>query len=87
MSLDKMLNFVYGIYADDDGSYNSQSLLRGDAAVDSLVAGGKLSAKDGATAKALGANMTDKQRKQQIGDMANTILSWAGLGGKDKKTP
>lgn len=65
MSFKDLMNLAYGLYGGSDDSYNSQSGLHGDAAVEAGVKSGKISQKDAAALKEVGKYMTDEQRRKR----------------------
>jgi hypothetical protein len=82
MSFTDMMNLAYGLYGSDEGSYNSQSGLRGDAAVDAGVKSGKINARDAAALKEVGSHMTNQQRKQQGAQIIQGVMDLFSGGNK-----
>ena len=82
-TLSSYMNDVYAMYSNDEGSYNSQTGLKGDAGVDAAVAAGAITKEYGDALKQGGKEMTGyqdlQQRKQTAEDTVNEVLNWFGI--------
>lgn len=70
-SLEKYMGYVYGFYGADEGSYSSQSGMRGDEGVDAAVAAGTITKQQGEYLKQGGRALMEHQKEQRIDDMIN----------------
>lgn len=70
-SLDKYMGYVYGFYGADEGSYSTQSGMRGDEGVDAAVAAGTITKQQGEYLKQGGRALMEHQKEQRIDDMIN----------------
>lgn len=61
-TFDQFMNYVYGMYGSDEGSYNSQSGLKGDAGVEAARAAGYITDKQANAMMQAGSAMTEHQR-------------------------
>lgn len=79
MSFDKLMNYAYGLYGGDADSYNSQSGLHGDDAVNAAEQGGYITSKDAAALREVGKYMTEQQRSQKKTGIVDGIKAALGL--------
>ena len=66
LTLEQFMNNLYGFYGADDGSYNSQSGLKGDAGVDAAQAAGVITKEEAEWYKQGGKELTNRQRYLQM---------------------